>query len=555
MLTYSEENAVPRPLALRSKKCLWVCDNGHTVNMSPFDVERGRGCPYCSGRRVLPGFNDVSTTHPEIMHLWDYELNEISPDSVLPGSHLTCWWHCNHGKSHSFQAPVHRIVSGRGCNICAGKVATADNSLATLYPHIAREYSNRNPLPASRVTYGSSRKVWWRCSRDHEFTATVKSRTTGNRGCPYCANKVALPGFNDLASMYPHLASEWDIGNSKKPAEVTSGSGYRATWKCQRGHTWSATVTNRVFHGSGCPHCANSGTSTAELELLDFVQSLLPNTDVWHRCRQIVTPYELDIVIPSLKLAIEYNGLFWHSEKSGKSRDYHVRKRQMCVDAGYRLITIWEDDWRDRRTLVENLLKHKLGVSQTTVYARQTSVVCVSNREAQHFLNSTHLQGFKVGCRHLGLRSPNGDLVAVVSYRIRQHECHIERFATVGSVPGSFTRLLKHLSDKLTSYPHVDTLVSYADYDLSCGDVYVKAGFQRVGDTPANYWYVGDDATRRHRSNYDKAAFKKKRFLVYRDGLSESELAELNGLYRVYGSGSGRYELKVGNCDTVVPRT
>lgn len=168
------------------------------------------------------------------------------------------WWKCE--KGHTWQAVVHcRSTGGSRCLYCVGKRPwPGENDLASRYPALAAQWhpAKNGDLTPSDVTVGSHRSVWWQCEKGHEWRAVVKSRTDGS-GCPVCANKLRIPGVNDLATTPPHLAAEWDGAKNAPltPADVTAGSIRKVWWTCARGHSWCAGV-NSLVHGCSCPVCA-----------------------------------------------------------------------------------------------------------------------------------------------------------------------------------------------------------------------------------------------------------------------------------------------------------
>ena len=126
------------------------------------------------------------------------------------------------------------------------------NDLATLFPDIAKDADGWDP---QTVTFGSAKKKKWRCPEfGHSYEAAPKKRTGEKTGCPYCANRKILIGFNDLGTTFPDVAKEadgWD------PQTVTAGSNKSVSWQCAKSHTWITTVNARISNKSGCPYCAN----------------------------------------------------------------------------------------------------------------------------------------------------------------------------------------------------------------------------------------------------------------------------------------------------------
>lgn len=173
---------------------------------------------------------------------WDPSYYRPYINKVMP-------WKCDRGHRWS-AAAANRTAKGYGCPICSGQQLLAGfNDLATTDPELAAQVVSPDP---STFQASSARQVVWRCSLGHEWSAVAYSRVNGN-GCPYCANKAVLPGFNDLATVYPKVAADadgWD------PSTVIPGSHARKAWICGEGHPWVATVKDRAYGNTGCPYCS-----------------------------------------------------------------------------------------------------------------------------------------------------------------------------------------------------------------------------------------------------------------------------------------------------------
>ena len=184
----------PAKLTPGSKRRAWfVCGEGHTwESFIQSVVVNGCGCPYCAGKRAIPGRNDLATVCPEVLQQWDFAKNVgIDPGGILPSVHQKVWWRCELG--HSWQARVFSRTRERSsrCPYCTNKlVLTGFNDLATLKPQIAREWYHplNGELKPEQVTVKSNRKVWWQCGEGHVWQAFIYARTKPNgTGCPICA--------------------------------------------------------------------------------------------------------------------------------------------------------------------------------------------------------------------------------------------------------------------------------------------------------------------------------------------------------------------------------
>ena len=130
--------------------------------------------------------------------------------------------------------------------------------MQTVNPTLAKEwnYERNNGLTPEDVLPNSGKKVWWVCNKGHAWQASIVNRNRG-RGCPYCAGRKALKGYNDLQTINPILATEWNYEKNKgfTPEDVLPNSGKKVWWVCSEGHEWQATIINRN-HGRRCPQCA-----------------------------------------------------------------------------------------------------------------------------------------------------------------------------------------------------------------------------------------------------------------------------------------------------------
>ncbi len=244
------------------RKVWWQCAKGHHWQSVVYSrTENMSGCPYCAGRRPIPGENDLAALYPALAAEWHPTKNgTLLPEHCLPGSHRRVWWRCSNG--HEWQAQIKSRVHGAGCPICTNRhVITTVNDLASQYSSIAAEWhpTKNGTLLPTQVAPGSHRKVWWQCAKGHEWQAQIASRTIGGNGCPVCSGKAVVAGVNDLASHYPRLAKEWHptLNGHLTPEMVTPASNRKVWWRCDKGHDYQAKVSSRTMTGSQCPYCTN----------------------------------------------------------------------------------------------------------------------------------------------------------------------------------------------------------------------------------------------------------------------------------------------------------
>ena len=188
---------------------------------------------------------------------WNYKKNNgLNPEFFDVSSRYKVWWICE--KGHEWNAMVYDRTNGCGCPICSGhKVLVGYNDLATTHPHLAKEWhpTKNGELTPEDISYGSKQNIWWQCEKGHEWQATIYSRNAGC-GCPYCSGRFAIKGENDLQTVNPTLAKEWNYekNNGLTPMDVAPNSNKKVWWKCSKGHEWQAAVYSRTS-GTGCPYC------------------------------------------------------------------------------------------------------------------------------------------------------------------------------------------------------------------------------------------------------------------------------------------------------------
>ncbi|WP_331554014.1 zinc-ribbon domain-containing protein [Acetobacterium sp.] len=249
----------------------WNCAKGHSWAATIISRTRGGKCPYCSGRWAIKGVNDLKTKYPKLVSAWDYERNvNVLPENILPYSHLKVHWVCN--EKHHWEARIYDRVRGRGCPYCAHiRPVVGVNDLKTLYPNLIEEwdYYKNNELKPEDLLPQSNMVVWWRCNKEHQWKAPISRRTKGT-GCPYCEGVKVLSGFNDLKTLYPDLAAEWDYKKNGEllPNDVLPGSHKIIWWCCKEAHRWDAAIYHRTIDKNGCPYCSGRKAIKGETDLI-----------------------------------------------------------------------------------------------------------------------------------------------------------------------------------------------------------------------------------------------------------------------------------------------
>lgn len=297
-------------------------------------------------------------------------------------------------------------------------------------------------------------------------------------------------------------------------------------------------------HRTRCPYCYPklSGTSHPEQEIYQFVKSILPEeTKVLNSIRTVIPPKELDIYIPFKDLAIEFNGLYWHSDNIIPDHNYHLNKTIECEKQGIQLIHIFEDEWVHKQDIVKSIIKSKLGIFDRSIYARECEVKEVKHKECRDFLNSNHIQGSCNSSINLGLYY-NGELVSIMTFGKsrynKQYKYEMYRFCNLLStkVIGGASKLLSYFIKQNDTH----SIITYCDRRFSNGHLYDILGMKKLYETQPNYFYVIDESVRESRLKYQKHKLKKL-LENYDPKLNEYENMTNNGYFRIYDCGNYAY--------------
>lgn len=262
----NEQEMYPDEISCGStKKAWWLCPKKHSYSASISHKLNGRGCPYCANRKVLIGYNDLKTTHPSLAKEWDYTKNyPLNPTDVVGGSHKKVWWKCPLG--HEYEMTVLDRTQGSNCPVCCGKrVLKGVNDLATTHPHLIKEWNwDRNnylKIYPEKLTYGSTKKVWWKCPAcGYEWSSSPNNRTSSRTSCPCCASRVIVPGINDLQTLYPEVAKKWHpTKNKKNPCNIAPFCNDKAWFVCDKDsrHVFYTRICSLTNGDTVCPICSN----------------------------------------------------------------------------------------------------------------------------------------------------------------------------------------------------------------------------------------------------------------------------------------------------------
>ena len=496
------------------------------------------GCPKCGNARkglvnklteqkVLQALADKYPGYAPFKLLAPYTRNT---DTVQ----FTC---STHGEQCSTVVYLRGLDQPTPCPVC--------NTIASF---ARRRTSQEDFILACRAVHGdrygyddlnyvtSQDKVTVICSTHKAFTVEAESHRLGT-GCPKCywaARQSDVLPFNLWLSRARKVHGD-KYGYIE---ESYKGTSQQVRIVCPT-HGEFSQLGNSHTAGSECPKCAAIG-SKGQRELTEYLRNAGLEVLTDHKLDDL-SRLEVDCYIPDKNLAIEYDGLKWHSTQC-KSSGYHKVKRSLVERKGVSLIRIFEDEWLECRHQVESLLKMRLGLSQGKLHARKCKLVEIDNLTAQNFYNSNHIQGWRRFGKHAALEF-EGTVVAVMTFTQNTSErgkvankgaYELARFASSMQVVGGASRLFKALIEELGA----TTVVSYSDNRLFSGKVYTNLGFSKVADVPPSYTYWKEGQNKRlHKSHFRHSNLAKILGDRYNPNLTERANCEAAGYYQVYDCG------------------
>lgn len=256
-------------------KVWWECREGHEWQAVIASRNSGSGCPFCSGKKILVGVNDLEHKFPEVAKDWNYvknkELGISGPNKISYSSNKKIWWKC-YECEYEWQTKVNNRTSKNrtGCPGCAKRMNKSAEfarktrlkkrgSLLEKQPELCKEWDEeKNKISPAEITCGSNYRAWWFCEKGHHYQAAVSKRA-GKRptGCPYCAGRKILKGFNDMGTRNPQVLCDWNYErNEISPYQISSYSQKKVWWKCHNcGYEWETTPEKKCNYKKSCPKC------------------------------------------------------------------------------------------------------------------------------------------------------------------------------------------------------------------------------------------------------------------------------------------------------------
>lgn len=521
-----------------------ICPKHGEFEQLPYKHMNGHGCRCCANERR----NDSKRVSTEQfieramqIHGDKYDYSKVNVTNINKNKVIiTCSVHGD------FEQTPNSHLSGKGCPQCGiekshevTKKTTNDFIKEAIEVH-GKTYSYE------KVDYINNRtKVVVTCPIHGDFEIIPLKHTKRGDGCPKCRYIKSANTQRLTTERFIERAKK--IHGDKYSYEKTKYVEYDKSViiTCPIHGDFEQTPDSHL-QGSGCQKCSHL-ISKKEIEISDFITNDL-KLEVVQNDRTILKPKEIDIFIPSKNIAIEYNGLKFHSEEFGKDKMYHLSKLVKCNEKSIKLIQIFEDEYINRPNIVKDKIAHILGVNYSNkrkIMARKCSIQEIESKTAKNFLNEYHIQGQHNSTIYLGCVY-NNELIGVMAFKREKNDStkwELTRFATNSNYicQGVGGKLFKFF----TKNYNPSEIKSFADrrWTLSCDDnLYTKIGFELEKILKPDYRYYSSKVApydRIHKFNFRKEILSKKYGLSLE--MTEKEMVEKLNYYKVWDCGLLKY--------------
>lgn len=478
----------------------------------------------------------------EIVHGDTYDYSKVVYINAREKVEILCKVH---GSFWQVPDAHSKGIGCRACGFAKCKPSSFSKRLSTdEFVKQAKE-CHGNFYDYSKTEYtGKINQVTIICPIHGEFTQKAENHKNG-AGCKQCGIDKAHTHFKSSTEEFIAKSVLVHKDTYNYVNSVYTGKNYPIviTCKIHGDFTVDKASYHYLGHKVGCLKCSMSGTSKQEQALAEFVTSL--GFSPIFNDRKLIAPLELDIVLPELNIAIEYNGLYWHSEQAGKNREYHLNKTKAVESKGYRLIQIFEDEWVLKTDIVKARLTHILGkATQRRMFARKLESKKITTKEANEFFEKNHIQGKCTARLAYGLFDKE-ELVAAISFGAnrftKEKELELIRFSTSANIVGGFSKLMSLFKKE---NPEVKSLTSYSDKRWSVGGVYEKNGFTYAGSSQPGYFYANQEGIRINRVKMQKHKLATE-LKVFDPSKTEVENVIANGYFRIFDCGMDKWVMSL----------
>lgn len=498
----------------------------------------GQGCPKCGNERVglrVRLSQDDFVSQARKIHGDRYDLSEAIYLGRTKKITVIC-------KDHGAFYPTAGNFGylGSGCPACGRARVGAKSRKPLSHYVVAGAKRHLGRYGYSGLFYeDATAYLKIICPEHGEFTQIANDHLKGV-GCEKCARPI----FN--TSTFINAAKKIHNGKYGYDKVRYSGATDKVIITCPNHGDFTQTPNMHANMAQGCPRCAKVGPSTGQLEIFDFLNKYSKPELGFKIGRK-----ELDVFIAEKNIAVEYHGLIWHSSMFQKDLTRDFKKHQIAAAMGIRVIHVYQDEWEQKRPIVEKILLNAIGFRDVSIFARCTSVRPIDESEASKFYAENHIQG-AVGapCATLGLFSEQ-TLVAAMSFsritsmrgRARSNsEYELRRYATSTNVVGGASKLLKAF---VRATPECSKIISYSDNRMFAGGMYAQLGFVLDHVSKPSYSYVTSNSRlgRMPKSRFRRNALASMPGFTFDPSMSERDNCAANGYYQIHDCGKTRWVL------------
>ena len=527
------------------KKVEIICPIHGSFFQYPSDHSKGCGCSKCSAE--LNGASKRYSTEDFIIeskkvHGERFDYSKVNYIIAMEKVEIIC---PDHG---SFFQVASEHISGRGCRKC--KYENQSKSLMdTTESFVSKSKKvHGNLYDYSQVDYIDCwTKVKILCNKHGIFEQIPNLHINNSAGCYKCGKEICGDKLRKTTEQF--ILDSKKIHGDKYDYSISiyTNAHDKIDIICPTHGIFSVKASEHTNNNRGCTACAFTQSKPEK-----FIESILTKYNIPYTSndRTIITPLELDFYIPSHKLAIEFDGTFYHSELTGnKSKNYHLDKTERCEKLGLQLIHIFEDEYNFNSALLESKIKNLLRLTKYKIFARKCEIREIGSKTKKQFIQKYHIQGDSLSKINLGLFHKN-KLVQVMTFSNRRKalgatakdgEFELSRMCSIKNfnIIGGASKLLKYFEKRYNP----KKLISYADRRWSVGKVYYKLGFDKSHNSTPNYWYfsIKKNCKKWHRYMFAKHTLEKK-LKIFDSALTEWDNMQNNGYDRIWDCGSLVYE-------------
>ena len=520
-----------------------ICKKHGEFKILPSSITSDNICPECNKHMLKEKYCHTTEWFIEKAKSVHGDKYDYSKVNYINAKTKVCIIHPLYGEF--WQLP-HAHLNGQDCFLERNSKLWMNRKKQTTKEFIEKAKSvHGDKYDYSNVEYvNSDTKVLIICPEHGEFWQLPHAHLNG-QGCSECAKLKLQKKFQ--LSKEDFIKRARKIHGDKYDYSKVNYINYKTKVEIicpKHGGFWQTPGCH--FKCDGCPTCKGEmSVSKQELDIAKYIKSI-SDTVINLNDRQIISPMELDIYLPFYNIAIEYDGLYWHSSKK-VDKKYHVLKTNLCEKKDIRLIHVFEDEWLYKQNIVKSRIKTILDIIDNKIYARKCIIKEVTFKDSKDFLEENHIQGNINGKYRYGLYF-NNELVSLMVFESKRKSLglinekdsyEMLRFCNKlnTTVVGGASKLLKYFI-KLHKPKEI---ISYCDRRWSQGDMYEKLGFKLEHVSKPNYFYIVN-GHRENRFKYRKSELVKQGFDKNK---TEEQIMNERRIKKIYDCGTKVYKMNI----------